>query len=116
MADYTLWQQAADMQQNSTDVKMSHESISINNREKELGKIKSNDIYFACLYMTKKTKCTEAWTNIFGKPIQWPKIFKSVYSSLQSRMKTAFHWKTSHVSIYTEAWLLKMNKSNGLAW
>ena len=80
----------ADMQLNCTEVTILFESISINNMEKELGKIKSKDIHFACLYPTKTSKCIEAWTNIYGKPIQWPKVFKSVYSTLQSRKKLLY--------------------------
>ena len=63
------------------EVKISHEKIFFNNRKIELEKNNSNEIYFACLYTQKSPNCIQTWTNILGKTIEWPKVFKSVYNN-----------------------------------
>ena len=95
------------------ELKISPTNLKKNGKQIEFLKVKFKDIYFKCLYPCQRPTCCAVWEQIFDGIFNWKAIFKTHLSILQSNKKIDFHWKTIHRSIYTEARLAKMKKSNG---
>ena len=99
--------------QNSRNIKLSENGLSLDNNVILLKKVKQKDIYFACLYPITKPSCISAWIKIFNKNIE-VKTLQFKNHCIFNKKAIDFHWKSLHRAIYTENRLSKMKRSNGL--
>ena len=99
--------------QNSKSTTITDTKITIDKKEIPVGKLKSKEIYYHCLYPVRKPKCIESWENIFQEKIDWENVCSKMNNAIQGRKQKQFHWKTIHRALYSESKLAQMGKSDG---
>ena len=97
--------------QNSKNIRILDDKISLNNSDRDFWKLKTKEIYFHCLYPIKKPKCIEAWESILHCEISWKDVCKIINKSIQGNKQKQLHWKIIQRALYSEVRLEKIGKS-----
>ena len=58
-------EETTEMLQNTKQIKLNHESISLNDQEISFVKLKQKEIFFACLYPTAIPTSVNTWSIVF---------------------------------------------------